>query len=164
MDTVLHEAYPNHMNPQELNLEELDLKYGETLMKAHSGNTSRCPGEGYRQVEPGTRLGANQQHYSRRANEQRRENERRFLRNVQSEVGRDNGYPQVSRSYQVDGREPRDTRMDLNTNARAPIPDMWTATPEARGWMDNVQRELNLRGYHTRFPGGSFSGRRFQQR
>ncbi|KAL5593356.1 hypothetical protein FOBRF1_012458 [Fusarium oxysporum] len=87
------------------------------------------PGERYGQVEPGT----NQQHYSRRANEQRRENERRFLRDVQSEVGRDHGYPQVSRSYQVDRREPRDTRMDPNANARAPIPDMWTATPEARG-------------------------------
>jgi hypothetical protein len=31
------------------------------------------PGEGYRQVEPGRRSGANNQHYSRRANEQRRE-------------------------------------------------------------------------------------------
>ncbi|KAG4281845.1 hypothetical protein FPRO06_10749 [Fusarium proliferatum] len=102
------------------------------------------PGEGYRQVEPGTRLGPNQQHYSKRANEQRRENERRFLRDVQSEVCRDDRYPQVSRSYQVDRREPRDTRMDLNTNARAPIPDMWTATPEARGWMDNVQREVTF--------------------
>ncbi|EXL98349.1 hypothetical protein FOIG_09899 [Fusarium odoratissimum NRRL 54006] len=79
--------------------------------------------------EPKTR----RMHYSRRANEQRRENERRFLRDVQSEVGRDHGYPQVSRSYQVDRREPRDTRMDPNANARAPIPDMWTATPEARG-------------------------------
>ncbi|KAF4945723.1 hypothetical protein FGADI_11726 [Fusarium gaditjirri] len=34
------------------------------------------PGEGYRQVEPGTRSGADQQHYSRRANEQRRQKER----------------------------------------------------------------------------------------
>ncbi|KAF5722748.1 hypothetical protein FMUND_2626 [Fusarium mundagurra] len=119
------------------------------------------PGEGYRQVEPGTRSGANQQHYSRRANERRRENERRFLRDVQSEVGRDNGYPQVSRSYQTDRREPRDSRMDPNTNARAPIPDMWTATPEAREWMGRVQQEVNLRGSHTRFPGGSSSERRF---
>ncbi|KAH7194619.1 hypothetical protein DER44DRAFT_889673 [Fusarium oxysporum] len=43
------------------------------------------------------------------------------------------GKTSVSRSYQVDRREPRDTRMDPNANARAPIPDMWTATPEARG-------------------------------
>ncbi|KAF4502336.1 hypothetical protein FAGAP_1448 [Fusarium agapanthi] len=77
------------------------------------------PGEGYRQVEPGTRSGANQQHYSRRANEQQQKNERMFLRDVQSEVGRDNGYPQVSRSYQVDRREPRDARMYPNANARA---------------------------------------------
>ncbi|KAG9498103.1 hypothetical protein J7337_010997 [Fusarium musae] len=119
------------------------------------------PGEGYRQVEPGTRSGANQQHYSRRANEQRRENERRFLSDVQSEVGRDNGYPHVSRSYQVDRREPQDTRMDPNANARAPIPDMWTATPEAREWMGRVQREVNIRG---RYPGASFSEQGFWRR
>ncbi|KAF5648908.1 hypothetical protein F52700_726 [Fusarium sp. NRRL 52700] len=119
------------------------------------------PGEGYRQVEPGTRLGANQQHYSRRASEQRRESERRFLRDVQSEVGGDNGYPQVSRSYQGEGREPRDTRMDHNTNVRASIPDMWTATPEAREWMGKVQREVNLRGSYIRFPRGSSTERRF---
>ncbi|KAF5579909.1 uncharacterized protein FSUBG_13513 [Fusarium subglutinans] len=107
-------------------------------------------GEGYRQVEPGTRSGANQQHYLRRANEQRQENEQRrgnergFLRDVQSEVGRNNVFPQVSRSYQVDRREPRDARMYPNANARAPIPDKWTATPEARERMDNVQRGLNL--------------------
>ncbi|KAF5971894.1 hypothetical protein FBULB1_8982 [Fusarium bulbicola] len=116
--------------------------------------------EGYRQVEPGTRSGANQQHYSRRANEQRQENERRFLRDVQSEVGRNNEYPQVSRGYQVDRREPRDARMYPNATARAPIPDKWTATPEAREWMDNVQREVNLRGSYVRFPRSSFSGRR----
>ncbi|KAF4419956.1 hypothetical protein FACUT_11397 [Fusarium acutatum] len=99
------------------------------------------PGEGYRQVEPGTSSGAKQQHYSRSANEQRRENERR--------------------SYQVDRKEHRDTRMDPSTNARAAIPDMWTVTPEAREWMGKVQREVNLRGVHTRFPGDILNERRF---
>ncbi|KAI7771173.1 hypothetical protein LZL87_013459 [Fusarium oxysporum] len=111
------------------------------------------PGEGYRQVESGTRSGANQQHYSRRANGQRRENERMFLRDVQSEVARDNGFPQIGR------RETPDTRSGPDTNARAPIPDMWTATTEAREWMDEVQREVNLRGSYTRFPRSTFSDR-----
>lgn len=70
---------------------------------------------------------------------------------MRSEVNRDNGYPQIDR------REPPDTRRGPDINARAPLPDMWTATTEARGWMDEVQREVNLRGSYTRFSRGSFS-------
>lgn len=76
-----------------------------------------------------------------------------FLRDVQSEVAGDNGYPQIDR------REPPDTRRGPDTNARAPIPDMWTATAEAMEWMDEVQWEVNLQGSYTRFPRGSFSER-----
>ncbi|KAH7213383.1 uncharacterized protein BKA55DRAFT_546603 [Fusarium redolens] len=111
------------------------------------------PGEGYRQVEPGRRSGANNQHYSRRANEQRREDERRFLRDVQSEVARDNGYPQIDR------REPPNTRRGPDTNSRAPVPDIWTDAREAREWMGEVQREVNLRGSYIRFPSGYTSRR-----
>ncbi|KAI3576379.1 hypothetical protein IWW34DRAFT_791688 [Fusarium oxysporum f. sp. albedinis] len=57
----------------------------------------------------------------------------------------------------IDRREPPDTRRGPDINARAPLPDMWTATTEARGWMDEVQREVNLRGSYTRFSRGSFS-------